>query len=325
MIMDELAVILQPAAQDMEAVDRQLREQLRSRIPAISELATHIIESGGKRLRPTMVVLAAKACGYSGTDHINLAVIIEFVHTATLLHDDVVDESVKRRGRPTANTLWGNNLSVLVGDFLYSRAFEMMVEVGHMRVMELLAKATNVIAEGEVQQSLNRGNPDIPESEYIQVITHKTARLFSAAAELGAVAAQLGDDHRNSISSYGLHLGIAYQLLDDLLDYRGEAALIGKNIGDDLAEGQPTLPLIRSLETGNADQRQQLRQAITDPGSIPLESVVEIIESGDAIAYTARRAQEHADLAKLALAEFPETEARASMLKLADFAVSRAF
>jgi len=325
MIMDELAGILQPAAQDLTAVDAMIRKQLKSRIPAISELATHIIESGGKRLRPTMVILAAQACGYSGNDHIKLAVIIEFVHTATLLHDDVVDESVKRRGKPTANTIWGNNLSVLVGDFLYSRAFQMMVEVGHMRVMELLAIATNVIAEGEVQQSLNRGNPDIPEEEYLEVITHKTARLFSAAAELGAVAAQLGDNQRLAISNYGLHLGIAYQLLDDLLDYRGEAALIGKNIGDDLAGGQPTLPLIRSLETVDTDQRQQLRQAITDPGSIPLETVVNIIESGDAITYTARRAQEHADIAKQALAEFPETDARTSMLKLADFAVSRAF
>jgi len=325
MIMDELAIILQPAEQDLAEVDVTIREQLRSRIPAISELANYIIDSGGKRLRPTMVILAAKACGYTGGDHIKLAVIIEFVHTATLLHDDVVDESVRRRGKPTANTIWGNSLSVLVGDFLYSRAFELMVEVGHMRVMELLAIATNVISEGEVQQNLNRGNPDIPEAEYIEVITHKTARLFSAAAELGAVAAQLGDDQRKAISSYGLHLGIAYQLLDDLLDYRGEAVLIGKNIGDDLAEGQPTLPLIRSLETVGAKQRQQLRQAITEPGSVPLETVVKIIESGDAITYTARRAQEHADLAKLALTNFPETSAKTSMLKLADFAVSRAF
>lgn len=325
MIMDDLAVILQPATQDMKAVDTHIHERLKSRIPAISELAAHIISSGGKRLRPTMVILAAKASGYTGDDHIKLAVIIEFVHTATLLHDDVVDESLKRRGEPTANSIWGNNLSVLVGDFLYSRAFEMMVEVGHMRVMELLAKATNVIAEGEVQQSLNRGNPDIPETEYIEVITHKTARLFSAAAELGAVAAQLDDEKREAISSYGLHLGIAYQLLDDLLDYRGEAALIGKNLGDDLAEGQPTLPLIRSLETANQDQRQLLRQAITNPGSVALATVIEIIESGDAITYTARRAQEHADLAKQALAKFPETDAKTSMLKLADFAVSRAF
>lgn len=325
MIMDDLAVILQPATKDMKAVDTHIHERLKSRIPAISELAAHIISSGGKRLRPTMVILAAKASGYTGDDHIKLAVIIEFVHTATLLHDDVVDESLKRRGEPTANSIWGNNLSVLVGDFLYSRAFEMMVEVGHMRVMELLARATNVIAEGEVQQSLNRGNPDIPETEYIEVITHKTARLFSAAAELGAVAAQLDDEKREAISSYGLHLGIAYQLLDDLLDYRGEAALIGKNLGDDLAEGQPTLPLIRSLETANQDQRQLLRQAITDPGSVGLATVIEIIESGDAITYTARRAQEHADLAKQALAKFPETDAKTSMLKLADFAVSRAF
>ncbi len=309
----------------MEAVDSYIRERLQSRIPAISELATHIINSGGKRLRPTMVILAAQASGYTGDEHIKLAVIIEFVHTATLLHDDVVDESLKRRGKSTANAIWGNNLSVLVGDFLYSRAFQMMVEVGHMRVMELLARATNVIAEGEVQQSLNRGNPDIPETDYIEVITHKTARLFAAAAELGAVAAQLGDDQREAVSNYGLDMGIAYQLLDDLLDYRGEAKVIGKNIGDDLAEGQPTLPLIRSLETGNEKQRLVLRQAITEPGSVPLETVIEIIESGDAIAYTARRAQEHADLAKQALAQFPETAAKGAMLKLADFAVSRAF
>lgn len=325
MIMDELALILEPANEDLGAVNATIREQLQSRIPVISELATHIIDSGGKRLRPTMVILAARACGYTGEDHVKLAVIIEFVHTATLLHDDVVDESVKRRGKPTANTIWGNNLSVLVGDFLYSRAFQLMVEVGHMRVMELLSIATNVIAEGEVQQSLNRGNADIHEEEYIEVITHKTARLFAAAAELGAVAARVDDAKREAISRYGLHLGIAYQLLDDLLDYRGEAVIIGKNIGDDLAEGQPTLPLIRSLETASDEQRKQLRQAIENPGSLPLEKIVAIIEAGDAIAYTARRAQEHADLAKQALAEFPETEARTSMLKLADFAVSRAF
>ena len=325
MITDEITTILQPAAEDMVAVDALIRERLISNVPTISELATHIIDSGGKRLRPVMVILSSQACGYRGDDHIKLAVIVEFVHTATLLHDDVVDESVMRRGKATANTVWGNNLSVLVGDFLYSRAFEMMVEVGHMRVMELLSIATNVIAEGEVQQSLNRRNPDISEAEYLDVITSKTARLFSAAAELGAVAAQLDDNGRKSLSEFGLHMGIAYQLLDDLLDYRGEAAIIGKNLGDDLAEGQPTLPLIRTIETANPGQQALLRQAISDPGSISLDAVLETIESGDAITYTALRAQEHADLAKLALSELPDTPAKASMLKLADFAVSRAF
>ena len=325
MITDEITTILQPAAKDMIAVDALIRERLVSNVSTISELATHIIDSGGKRLRPVMVILSSQACGYSGNDHIKLAVIVEFVHTATLLHDDVVDESVMRRGKATANTVWGNNLSVLVGDFLYSRAFEMMVEVGHMRVMELLSIATNIIAEGEVQQSLNRCNPDISEADYLDVITSKTARLFSAAAELGAVAAQLNEAGRQSLSDFGLHMGIAYQLLDDLLDYRGEAAIIGKNLGDDLAEGQPTLPLIRTIQTATPGQQAKLRQAISDPGSVELDAVIEIIESGDAITYTAQRAQEHADLAKLALAELPDSPARDSMLKLADFAVSRAF
>ncbi len=325
MITDEITTILQPAAEDMIAVDALIRDRLISNVPTISELATHIIDSGGKRLRPVMVILSSQACGYQGNDHVKLAVIVEFVHTATLLHDDVVDESVMRRGKATANTVWGNNLSVLVGDFLYSRAFEMMVEVGHMRVMELLSIATNIIAEGEVQQSLNRCNPDISEADYLDVITSKTARLFAAAAELGAVAAQLDEPGRQSLSNYGLHMGIAYQLLDDLLDYRGEAALIGKNLGDDLAEGQPTLPLIRTIQTATAAQQAKLRQAISDPGSVELDTVIEIIESGDAIQYTAQRAQEHADLAKLALANLPDSPARDSMFKLADFAVSRAF
>lgn len=325
MTKDELAPILSAVQEDMTRVDELMQDKLQSSVPTINDLGSYIIESGGKRLRPVMVLLAARACGYTGSDHIKMAVIIEFVHTATLLHDDVVDESMMRRGRETANARWGNNLSVLVGDFLYSRAFEMMVEVGHMRVMQLLAQATNVISEGEVRQALNRGNADLTEADYLQVIASKTARLFAAAAELGAVAAQLDDQQRQQLSDYGNNIGIAYQLLDDVLDYQGEAKVIGKNIGDDLAEGQPTLPLIRAMQCGSEQKRELLRSAIETPGSVPLDKVVAVIESSDAIAYTARRAKEHAELAKRALGDLPDSNAKTAMLQLTDFAISRAF
>ncbi len=325
MTKDELAPILSAVQEDMTRVDELMQDKLQSSVPTINDLGSYIIESGGKRLRPVMVLLAARACGYTGSDHIKMAVIIEFVHTATLLHDDVVDESMMRRGRETANARWGNNLSVLVGDFLYSRAFEMMVEVGHMRVMQLLAQATNVISEGEVRQALNRGNADLTETDYLEVIASKTARLFAAAAELGAVAAQLDDQQRQQLSDYGNNIGIAYQLLDDVLDYQGEAKVIGKNIGDDLAEGQPTLPLIRAMQSSSDQKRELLRSAIETPGSVPLDKVVDVIESSDAIAYTARRAKEHAELAKLALGDLPDSNAKTAMLQLTDFAISRAF
>ena len=308
---------------EREAVDHEIKQRLTSDIALINQLAAYIINSGGKRLRPMIVLLSSKALGYAGQDGIHLATIIEFIHTATLLHDDVVDASQMRRGQSTANAVWGNEASVLVGDFLYSRAFEMMVEVGNLKVMGILAKTTNTIAEGEVMQLLNCHDPNITESQYIAVIRSKTAKLFEAAAQLGAVLSNQSRAIENALATYGMHLGTAFQLIDDVLDYGASSQTLGKNIGDDLAEGKPTLPLIHALRQGNAQQRHILCQAIENGGLEHIEAVASAIESTGSIAYTARQAKDEALLAQQALAVLPDTPYKQALLDLAHFSVHR--
>lgn len=307
----------------MRAVDQEIHARLRSDVVLINQMGAYIVNSGGKRLRPLVVLLSAKAFNYSDREHIQLATIIEFIHTATLLHDDVVDASQMRRGKSTANAIWGNEASVLVGDFLYSRAFEMMVEINSMRVMEILAKTTNTIAEGEVMQLLNCHDPDATEENYVQVIRSKTAKLFEAAAQLGAVIAGQDRNTQSAMAAYGMHLGTAFQLVDDVLDYSRGNQLLGKNIGDDLAEGKPTLPLIRALHNGDDDQRLLLRDAIERGGLDTIDDVVAAIEATGSLTYTARRAEEEAQLARQALMAIPDSRYKQALLDLAYFSVHR--
>ncbi len=311
------------AQDDLQATDREIRARLQSDVLLISQLGSYIVGGGGKRLRPIIVILASRAFGYQGSVHIQLAAIIEFIHTATLLHDDVVDASEMRRGRSTANTIWGNQASVLVGDFLYSRAFEMMVEVNSMRVMEILAHTTNTIAKGEVMQLLNCHDPEITEAHYVDVIRSKTAKLFEAAARLGAVISGRSEEVESAMATYGLHLGTAFQLIDDALDYGRNNPDLGKNIGDDLAEGKPTLPLIHALREGSAEQRRLIRKAIEEGNAQMIGTVVDVIESVGSIAYTARRAEQEAGLAKRALGAIPDSPYKQALLDLAYFSVHR--
>jgi octaprenyl-diphosphate synthase len=311
------------AQDDLEQVNREIRARLQSDVVLISQVGGYIVDSGGKRLRPILVLLACRALGYRGQAHILLAAIVEFIHTATLLHDDVVDASELRRGHSTANAIWGNEASVLVGDFLYSRAFEMMVEVNNMRVMDILSHATNTIAKGEVQQLLNCHDPETTEERYLEVIRNKTAKLFEAAARLGAVIGNAGPDIESAMAAYGLHLGTAFQLIDDALDYGHDNPALGKNIGDDLAEGKPTLPLIHALRTGNESVRGLLRRAILDGGLSQVGAVREAIESTGSLTYTARRAEEEATRAKRALAAIPESPYKQALHDLAHFSVHR--
>ncbi|OGI47718.1 MAG: octaprenyl diphosphate synthase [Candidatus Muproteobacteria bacterium RBG_16_65_34] len=311
------------AANDLQAVDREIAARLKSDVALIDQLGNHIIHSGGKRLRPLIVVLGAHAFGYEGTAHIRLAAIVEFIHTATLLHDDVVDASELRRGQSTANAIWGNEASVLVGDFLYSRAFEMMVEVGSMRVMEILARTTNTIARGEVLQLLNCHDPYTTEERYIEVIRSKTAKLFEAAAQLAAVIGGQNGATEAAMAAYGMHLGTAFQLIDDALDYGRGNQELGKNVGDDLAEGKPTLPLIHALREGTAEQCALIRAAIEEGGLARIEAVVDAIESTGSIAYTARRAEEEAEYARRALEAIPDSPRKQALLDLAFFSVHR--
>lgn len=310
---------------DTQAVDRLILERLRSDVALINELGRYIINSGGKRLRPLLVLLASRACGYQGHDHIELAAVIEFIHTATLLHDDVVDASDLRRGNQTANAIWGNEAAVLVGDFLYSRSFEMMVSVGSMRVMEILSHTTNVIAEGEVLQLLNCHDPDTTEDRYRDVIRYKTAKLFEASAHLGAVLGGQPQHVEQAMTRFGMHLGTAFQLIDDALDYGSSSEDIGKNIGDDLAEGKPTLPLIHAMRNGTPEQVKAIRTAIEKGGLEGIDTVMEAIESTRAIAYTAQSAQNEADLAIEALAELPAGPYKEALYGLADFSVNRSY
>jgi octaprenyl-diphosphate synthase len=319
----DLSPILTLTETDRQTIDREINRRLSSDVALINQLGGYIIHSGGKRLRPLIVVLSARALGYPGSKHITLAAIIEFIHTATLLHDDVVDASALRRGQATANSVFGNEASVLTGDFLYSRAFEMMVDVGNMRVMEILAKTTNTIAEGEVLQLLNCHNPDVTEERYLEVIYSKTAKLFEAAARLGAVINENDSATEEAMARYGMHLGTAFQLIDDVLDYTANSQELGKNVGDDLAEGKPTLPLLYAMRTGNETQRDLIREAIRKGGLGRIEEVVAAIESTGANAYTARRAEDEAQRATEALASIPESPYKQALVDLARFSVHR--
>jgi octaprenyl-diphosphate synthase len=322
--------IYELVADGMQAVNRIIENRLHSEVVLINQLSHYIINSGGKRLRPILTLLSAGAFGYhtiskdSGHHH-QLAAIVEFIHTATLLHDDVVDESAKRRGKDTANAIWGNSAAVLVGDFLYSRAFQMMVEVQSMRVMEILADATNTIAEGEVLQLLNCNDPDTTEQRYMDVIHFKTAKLFEAAAQLGAVICNASTKLEMDMAKYGMHLGTAFQLIDDVLDYSSNSETIGKNIGDDLAEGKPTLPLIRAMSVGDKVDADTIRDAIVNGGRDNIQDVMKAIESTDAIAYTAHRARQEADIALSMLQNIPESEYKDALVNLAEFSVNRTF
>jgi octaprenyl-diphosphate synthase len=310
-------------ASDMAAVDQLIRDSLDSNVVLIRQIAEYIIGSGGKRLRPMLVLLAARACGYQGRHHVTLAAIIEFIHTATLLHDDVVDSSARRRGRDTANTVFGNQASVLVGDFLYSRAFQMMVDIDSMHVMQILADATNTIAAGEVMQLMNVHDPDTTEDSYRQVIYRKTARLFEAGAQIAAVLAGRDPADEAAMITYGQNLGAAFQLVDDALDYNSSAAELGKNLGDDLAEGKPTLPLIYAMQKGSAEDKELIRNAIVEGGLDHLERITAIIEATGALEYTARRAQEAADMAIAALSEVPDSAHKQALVAIAEFSIQR--
>ncbi len=321
----DLSQIRSPVAEDVKAVDKLIVDRLHSNVVLINQIGHYIVSSGGKRLRPLLVLLAARACGYSGNRHLDAAAIVEFIHTATLLHDDVVDGSELRRNRDTANTVWGNEASVLVGDFLYARAFEMMVDVGNLRIMEVMARATARIAEGEVLQLLNANDADTDETRYMEVIQRKTATLFEAGTRLGAVLTGADPETESAMASYGLHLGIAFQLVDDALDYMSDDGTIGKQVGDDLDEGKPTLPVIRAMEVGTDAQRKRLRQAIEEGGRKHIEDVVEAIVDTKAIDYTVELARWHAEAAKQSLNAVPESPSRDSLAITADFSVARTF
>ncbi len=310
---------------DWPSVNALIRESLASDVALINQVAAHITRGGGKRLRPLIVLLGARACGYRGGDHISAAAIVEFIHTATLLHDDVVDQSALRRGQETANELWGNQASVLVGDFLYSRAFQMMVELGAMRVMAIMADATNTIAEGEVLQLLNVHDADTTEERYRQVIYRKTARLFEAGAQISAVLGGLSVSGEQAMAAYGRHLGTAFQLVDDALDYSADSNETGKNLGDDLAEGKPTLPLIRAMQCGTPAQRSLIRKAIEHGGRDELSAIRAAIESTGALEYTLALAQTEASLAENALDALPDSEFKDALAALAGFSVRRRF
>ena len=311
------------AADDMQAVDQCIRERLSSPVVLINQLGHYIIHSGGKRLRPLLATLSARACRVQGQDPVTLAAVVEFIHTATLLHDDVVDASELRRGNETANHIFGNEAAVLVGDFLYSRAFEMMVEVGSMRVMEILSHATNVIAEGEVMQLMNCHDAGVDEQRYMHVIQSKTAKLFEAACQLGAILGERPETEEQALAHYGMHLGTAFQLVDDVLDYSSDDAVTGKRMGDDLAEGKPTLPLIHALRVGTPDQEAIVRRAIEDGGRDQVDAVLKVVHATDGLAYTRSRAEAETDAAIEAISTLPDSPHRQALIDLARFAVGR--
>jgi octaprenyl-diphosphate synthase len=315
--------IAETIAADMDAMNEVIRRELHSDVNLVNQIAEYIISAGGKRIRPVLVLLIANAYGYQGRAHYDLAAVVEFIHTATLLHDDVVDESSLRRGRQTANALFGNAASVLVGDFLYSRAFQMMVGVGQMRVMQILADATNVIAEGEVMQLLNMHDPEVAEERYLLVIRSKTAKLFEAAAELGALIGGASDADVAAAGEYGRCLGTAFQLIDDALDYSGHVAEIGKNVGDDLREGKPTLPLIYLMKNGTPEQRELVRACIEEGDEQHFNAVLDAITHSGALAYTRQQADIAARQAAAAISTLPENKYKASLLQLCAFAVER--
>ena len=313
----------QSVVDDFAEVDQLIQHSLSSRIPLVEQISSYLVEAGGKRLRPLLVLLCAKACGYEGRDHIKLAAIIEFLHTAMLLHDDVVDESDLRRGRKTVNAAWGNPASVLVGDFMHSRAFEMMVEIGNLRVMEILAQATNVIAEGEVQQLANVRNPDFSEQSYLQVIYRKTAMLFQAASHTAAVLAGANQATEFALRDFGLHLGLAFQLIDDMLDYAGNAQELGKNVGDDLAEGKVTLPLIIAMRNGDKAQANFIRETILAGGTEQLPAVTEMVRNTGGLRYTLSRASMEQEKAMKCIHVVTPSKYRNSMENLVRFSIER--
>lgn len=312
-----------PMDAEMRQVDAVIRERLTSRVALINQISNYIIGAGGKRIRPRLVLLFAQALGFEGRERFELAATVEFIHTATLLHDDVVDESSLRRGRATSNAIFGNAASVLVGDFLYSRAFQMMVSVSRMRVLEVLADATNVIAEGEVLQLMNMHDPDITVEDYLRVIRFKTAKLFEASARLGAVLAGADAAVEDSCAAYGRALGTAFQLVDDLLDYEGKSDELGKNVGDDLREGKPTLPLLVAMQRGNSEERSLIRTAIEQGEVERLPEIIAIVRRTGALDATREAAEAEADLARDCLATLPESKARSALLELCVRAVHR--
>lgn len=319
----ETLPFLAPVAADMRRVDEVIRARLDSDVALVRQVAEYIIAAGGKRLRPALLLMAAGAVGYRGDARFELAAVIEFIHTATLLHDDVVDQSQLRRGRRTANAAFGNAASVLVGDFLYSRAFQMMVGVDSMRVMRVLADATNTIAEGEVLQLMNCRNADVDERRYLDVIHRKTAKLFEAAARLGGVLGEVAPDLEEALAGYGVHVGTAFQLIDDVLDYSGDTQEIGKNLGDDLGEGKPTLPLIRAMNAGTPRQAELVRRAIVEGGRADFSQVLGAIEATGALTYARQVAGREAEAARRAIERLPHSSHRESLLELATFSVTR--
>lgn len=320
--MDKLKELLAP---DMAAVDAVIRAQLHSEVVLVNQVGAYIVNSGGKRLRPMLVLLSAQAFGYHGKHHHDLAAVVEFIHTATLLHDDVVDESDLRRGRETANSLFGNAASVLVGDFLYSRAFQMMVDVGEMRVMQVMADATNVIAEGEVLQLLNCHDADVDVANYMRVIHCKTAKLFEAAMRLGAILGGATEADEEAAAKYGMHLGTAFQLIDDVLDYSADESETGKHLGDDLAEGKPTLPLIHAMQHGTPEQAAVVRSAIEQGAADKLAEVQAIIEATGALEFTRQQALREAEAGCAAIFALADTQFKRALLELARFAATREF
>lgn len=308
---------------EFAAVDSLILEHLYSNISLIEEICNHIIKSGGKRLRPLVVLLVAKAFDYEGKDHIALAAVVEFIHTATLLHDDVVDNSSLRRGQKTANTVWGNASSILVGDFLYSRTFQILTHLQNMQIMDVLAKTTNAIAEGEVLQLVRRNDPTTDEAHYMKVICNKTAKLFEAAAEIGAMICHRPTVERQAMANYGLHLGLAFQLIDDALDYMGSPEELGKNMGDDLAEGKSTLPLIHAMQYSSPAKSKIIKDAICNGGLNQLEVILEAIKEAKSLEYTFNKAKEEIHLAQTALSFIPDSTYRHALATLAHFALHR--
>ena len=314
---------LAPVRDDLKRVEALISARLESDVPLVRQVAEYIVASGGKRLRPALLLLACGAAGFRGETRFQLAAVVEFIHTATLLHDDVVDESGLRRGRETANASFGNAASVLVGDFLYSRAFQMMVEANDMRVMEVLAEATNTIAGGEVLQLMGSHDPDVDEARYLEVIRRKTAKLFEASARLGGVLAGAPERVERGLADYGMHVGTAFQLVDDVLDYSGDAAAIGKSLGDDLAEGKPTLPLIYTLRAGSAEQAGVVKRAILEGGREDFPAVLAAIQSCGALDYAREAAEREAQSAASALGALQPSDFKRSLLELASFSVTR--
>ncbi|WP_319783463.1 octaprenyl diphosphate synthase [Oceanisphaera sp. IT1-181] len=316
--------IKQLTEQDMQSVNDLISSRLQSDVALINQLGFYIVGAGGKRMRPQLTVLAARALGYEGDAHITLAAIIEFIHTATLLHDDVVDESDLRRGRDTANALFGNAASVLVGDFLYTRAFQMMTELDNMKIMHILSDATNIIAEGEVLQLMNCNDPDTTQDSYMQVIYCKTAKLFEAATRLAAVLTHQAPDVEQAMLDYGKYLGTAFQLVDDIMDYSSDSEDMGKNVGDDLAEGKPTLPLLRAMEVGSAAQRERIRDAIANrTGMDHLEEIMAILADTQALEYSQQQAELEAQKAIDSLSILPDSDHKQALIDLAHMAVER--